>query len=77
MARTALGREVEAAIITGDTSPEALLGIQAQGLRLMHKPLDGGLLRQLVGIGLPAWPTTSNEVRPGSHFGNPGDDFVS
>ena len=50
--RAALGREVAASIITGDTSPEALRGIQARGLRLMHKPLDEGQLRRLVDGGL-------------------------
>lgn len=46
--RAALGREVDATIITGDTSPETLRGIQARGLRLLHKPLDEEQLRELV-----------------------------
>jgi CheY-like chemotaxis protein len=47
--RAALGREIEAAIITGDTSPATLRGIQARGLRLLHKPLDEERLHELVG----------------------------
>jgi signal transduction histidine kinase/CheY-like chemotaxis protein len=46
--RAALGREIEAAIITGDTSPATLRSIQARGLRLLHKPLDEEELRELV-----------------------------
>ena len=46
--RTALAREVEAAIINGDTSPATLQGIQARELRLLHKPLDEEQLRELV-----------------------------
>ena len=46
--RAALGREVDATIITGDTSPETLRSIQARGLRLLHKPLDEEQLRELV-----------------------------
>ena len=51
--RAALGREIEAAIITGDTSPATLRGIQARGLRLLHKPLDEERLRELV-VGRPS-----------------------
>jgi CheY-like chemotaxis protein len=46
--RAALGHEVAAAIITGDTSPETLRGIQVRALRLLHKPLDEEELRKLL-----------------------------
>lgn len=46
--RAALGRDVNAAIITGDTSPTTLREIQARGLRLLHKPLDEKQLRELL-----------------------------
>jgi CheY-like chemotaxis protein len=46
--RAALAREIEAAIITGDTSPQTLRGIQTRELRLLHKPLDEEELRALV-----------------------------
>lgn len=46
--RAALGHALEAAIITGDTSPATLRGIQARGLRLLHKPLQEEQLRELV-----------------------------
>ncbi len=46
--RAALGREVQAAIITGDTSPATLGAIRARGLPLLHKPLDEAELRALV-----------------------------
>ncbi|MEO8523636.1 MAG: hypothetical protein ABI460_02840 [Caldimonas sp.] len=47
--RAALGREVEAAIVTGDTSPATLQETQAPKLRLLHKPLDEKQLRELMG----------------------------
>jgi len=50
--RAEVGRMIEAAIITGDTSPATLRGIQSRGLRLLHKPLDEERLRKLV-IGRP------------------------
>jgi CheY-like chemotaxis protein len=53
--RAALRREIEAAIITGDTSPATLRGIQARELRLLHKPLDEKQLGDLV-IGWPSQP---------------------
>ena len=51
--RAALRRELEAAIITGDTSPATLRGIQARGLRLLHKPLDEEQVRELL-MGRPS-----------------------
>ena len=51
--RAVLGREIKAAIITGDTSPTTLRRIQARGLRLLHKPLDDEHLRELL-IGRPS-----------------------
>jgi CheY-like chemotaxis protein len=46
--RAALGRTIEAAILTGDTSPATLRGIRARGLRLLHKPLNEEQLFELV-----------------------------
>jgi hypothetical protein len=39
---------VQAAIITGDTSPATLGAIRERGLPLLHKPLDEEQLRALV-----------------------------
>src|SRR5205085_7969454 len=47
--RAVLGREIRAAIVSGDTSPETLRAIQARGLTLLHKPLDEERLRELLG----------------------------
>ena len=46
--RAVLGREIEAAIVTGDTSPATLRAIQGRKLCLLHKPLDGEQLRELL-----------------------------
>jgi signal transduction histidine kinase len=44
----ALGREISAFIITGDTSPEGIQIASASGFRVMHKPLDPQELRGLI-----------------------------
>jgi len=49
--RSALGREIPAAIVSGDTSPETLRAIHARGLTLLHKPLDEQRLRELLAEG--------------------------
>jgi signal transduction histidine kinase/CheY-like chemotaxis protein len=44
-----LGRDVPAAIITGDTSPERIREAGASGYKLLHKPLAPEELHQLIG----------------------------
>ena len=44
--RRALGRDVPAMIITGDTAPHRIAEASASGLRVLHKPLDGCALAQ-------------------------------
>ena len=46
--RSRLGRQVAAAVITGDTSPETVRDVRARGLPLSHKPIDGRRLREVV-----------------------------
>jgi CheY-like chemotaxis protein len=46
--RAALGREVAAAIVTGDTSPATLQAIGSRALPMLHKPLDEQRLRELL-----------------------------
>lgn len=46
--RTRLGREVAAAIISGDTSPEVAAGTERAGLWLLHKPVQAARLRRLM-----------------------------
>lgn len=43
--RRALGRELPAAIVTGDTAPERLREASASGFVLLHKPVKPALLR--------------------------------
>ncbi len=49
LVRISMGREVEAAVITGDTSPTTLSKVHARGIRLLHKPLVEDQLREIVG----------------------------
>jgi len=43
-----LGRRVPAVLVTGDTSPQGLRDASASGLRVLHKPLHGEMLRSLL-----------------------------
>ena len=44
--RRAIGRDVPALLITGDTAPKRIAEATASGLRVLHKPLDGHALAQ-------------------------------
>ncbi|AWI80650.1 hybrid sensor histidine kinase/response regulator [Parazoarcus communis] len=46
--RRALGRDVPAAILTGDTAPERLREASASGLLLLHKPVQPSRLRAVL-----------------------------
>jgi len=46
--RERLGRRVEAAVLTGDTSADIVRHVQGSGLRLLHKPIDAQRLREVV-----------------------------
>jgi signal transduction histidine kinase len=46
--RAALGRNIPAVLISGDTAPEQLRKVSAAGLTLMHKPLKAVRLRALL-----------------------------
>jgi signal transduction histidine kinase/CheY-like chemotaxis protein len=47
--RTYCGREVPAAILTGDTEPELLRDLKASGFALLYKPVAAAKLRTLIG----------------------------
>ena len=68
--RQALGRQIPAILITGDTAPDRLIEAHASGLELLHKPVAPGKLRQLMRIGLarrdaPSQPQGEARVQPG------------
>lgn len=46
--RQALGRQIPAILVTGDTAPDRLIEAHASGLELLHKPVAPGKLRQLM-----------------------------
>lgn len=46
--RAAFGASIPAALLTGDTGPEAMQAISASGLPLLHKPLKPAKLRALI-----------------------------
>ena len=46
--RAQLGREVPAALVTGDTAAERLQEAQTHGLAVLHKPVPAGLLQSLL-----------------------------
>ena len=46
--RAAFGSAIPAALLTGDTGPEAMQAISASGLPLLHKPLKPAKLRALI-----------------------------
>jgi CheY-like chemotaxis protein len=46
--RARLGREVPAALVTGDTAAERLQEAQTQGLAVLHKPVPAALLHSLL-----------------------------
>jgi signal transduction histidine kinase/CheY-like chemotaxis protein len=48
-----LGRDVQAALITGDTSPDRLREAGASGLTVLHKPLDADALMKLFDTDTP------------------------
>jgi signal transduction histidine kinase len=47
--RSYCGREVPAAILTGDTEPELLRDLKASGFALLYKPVAAAKLRALIG----------------------------
>lgn len=48
--RRALGRQIPAILVTGDTAPDRLIEAHASGLELLHKPVAPGKLRQLMRV---------------------------
>ncbi len=46
--RTRIGKDIPAALITGDTDPECLREAMAHGFMLLHKPLQPARLRMLI-----------------------------
>ena len=57
--RRALGDELPALIVTGDTAPQRIAEATASGLRVLHKPLDGQVLAQALDEALAAAPAPS------------------
>jgi signal transduction histidine kinase/ActR/RegA family two-component response regulator len=52
-------RAVPSVVVTGTTDPERLRAIHHSGFRLLHKPCDPGVLRQLIARALGREPATA------------------
>jgi CheY-like chemotaxis protein len=54
--RTALGFDLPAAIITGDTDPKLMRSMTKKGIAILHKPVDIEDLQEQIGEAMAARP---------------------